>query len=186
MAILKTSDNTKRNIKRKTAYSMPDRPAEKGMKAEDVKKAFWSPLLDSEDSILSEIDRVVDEVNADLLEMGAKVNALEETKLKVDNTTTNISYTFIDNEFKTYNAENITNITLTIPEVEMGFSGGVNIKIGETLPTITFTNNSNKTMKILQFCSTIETYSPSKNCISKILVDCDDGENIYVWVVEVL
>lgn len=186
MAVNKTSDDTKRNIKRKTAYAMPDRPSEKGMKAEDVKKAFWAPLLDGDDSILSEVDRVVDEVNADLAEMGTKVNALEETTFKTDNATTNVDYTFVDNEFKSFVAANIENVVLTIPEtVAIGFSAGVTVKYGSAAPTVYFVNNSDKTLKKLQFCSTIETYQPTANSTCKILVDCDEGDTVCVWIVEV-
>ena len=59
----KVSASTKEAIKRKSAYSLPDRPSEQGMKSEDIKKAFWQPVVDVNQSVISEIDRVVDEVN---------------------------------------------------------------------------------------------------------------------------
>lgn len=186
MAINKTSDATKRNIKRKTAYAMPDRPSEKGMKAEDIKKAFWEPLLGESDSILSEMDRVVEEVNADMDEMSTKVNALEETTFRTDTATTNIDYTLVDNEFKSFVAENVSNVVLKIPStVAVGFSAGVTIRFGATAPTFYFVNNSDKTLKKLQFCSSIETYVPTANNTCRILVDCDEGDTVCAWIVEV-
>ena len=64
MAINKVSSQARNIIKRKSAFALPDRPSEAGMSAEAIKKAFWQPVADLTDSALSEIDRVVDEVNA--------------------------------------------------------------------------------------------------------------------------
>ncbi len=50
-------------IKRKSAYALPDRPSDMGMKPEDIKRAFWQPIVDVTFSAISEIDRVVDEIN---------------------------------------------------------------------------------------------------------------------------
>lgn len=64
MAINKVSSQARNIIKRKSAFALPDRPSEAGMSAEEIKKAFWQPVADLTDSALSEIDRVVEEVNA--------------------------------------------------------------------------------------------------------------------------
>ncbi len=61
--INKVSNITKDAIKRKSAYSLPDRPSDMGMKPEDIKRAFWQPVVDVTSSAISEIDRVVDEAN---------------------------------------------------------------------------------------------------------------------------
>lgn len=180
-----TSDETKRRIKRKTVYAMPDRPSEKGIKAEAVKKAFWAPLLDEEDSLLSELDRVVSEVNQDLDEMSVKVDALKATDCRLDTTSTVVAYTLKDNESKSFMADDITEVTIIIPEdISIGFSGIVNVKIGEVVPEFNFVNQSEKAVKKLQFCSPIETYIPQKNVICRILVDCDEGTTVCVWIVE--
>lgn len=181
----KTSEETKRRIKRKTVYAMPDRPSEKGIKAEAVKRAFWSPLLDDEDSLLAEMDRVVDEVNNDLNDMEEKVDALKATVCKLDEISTVVAYTFIDNESKSFMADGITDVTLVIPEdISVGFSACVNIKIGDIPPEFTFVNHSSKAVKKLQFCSPIDTYIPQKNVTCRILVDCDEGTTVCVWIVE--
>ena len=57
------TSNTKDAIKRKSAYSLPDRPSDQGMKPEDIKRAFWQPIVDVTYSSLTEIDRVIDEIN---------------------------------------------------------------------------------------------------------------------------
>lgn len=57
------SSETREAIRRKSAYSLPNNPSDRGMKPEDIKKAFWQPILDVTNSSLTEIDRVVNELN---------------------------------------------------------------------------------------------------------------------------
>ena len=54
---------TKNAIKRKTAFNLPDRPSDMGMKPSEIKKAFWSPVIDDEHSVLSELERVIHDIN---------------------------------------------------------------------------------------------------------------------------
>ena len=61
--INKVSNATKDAIKRKSAYALPDRPSDMGMKPEDIKRAFWQPIVDVTFSAISEIDRLIDELN---------------------------------------------------------------------------------------------------------------------------
>ena len=61
--INKVSSATKDAIKRKSAYALPDRPSDQGMKPEDIKRAFWRPIVDVTFSAIAEIDRVIDELN---------------------------------------------------------------------------------------------------------------------------
>ena len=63
MAINKVSQETREAIKRKSVFSLPDRPSDAGMKAKDIKRAFYEPVTDAALSALGEVDRVVDEVN---------------------------------------------------------------------------------------------------------------------------
>ena len=50
-------------IRRKSAYNLPDRPSERGMKPAEIKQAIAGPVTDSENSVLSELQRVVTEAN---------------------------------------------------------------------------------------------------------------------------
>ncbi len=61
--IRQISKETENAMLRKSAYGLPNRPSESGMKAEDIKKAFYKSLIDSENSLLSELKRVVSEAN---------------------------------------------------------------------------------------------------------------------------
>ena len=64
--IQNVSDDVKKSILRKSAYSLPNRPTEAGMLPEDIKRALYTPIIDSEgtDSVINEINRVVDEANS--------------------------------------------------------------------------------------------------------------------------
>ena len=57
------SPTTEQAIKRKSAYGLPDRPSESGMRSGEIKKAFYASITDKGDSVLSELKRVVGEVN---------------------------------------------------------------------------------------------------------------------------
>jgi hypothetical protein len=63
MAINKISDETKRFIKKKTASALPDRPGDFNIKASEIKSFLHKFVTDDDNSIFSEIDRIVDEVN---------------------------------------------------------------------------------------------------------------------------
>lgn len=61
--INKVSQTTKDAIKRKSAYALPDRPSDQGMKPDEIKRAFWQPIVDVTNSTIAELDRVIDELN---------------------------------------------------------------------------------------------------------------------------
>ena len=74
------SANTEEAIKRKTAYGLPDRPSESGMRADEIKKAFYAAITDKNDSLLAEIKRIVNESN----DVVADIYSLIEAQKKVD------------------------------------------------------------------------------------------------------
>ena len=61
--IQKVNAEVKSAIQRKSAYTLPNNPTESGWKANDIRKFFWQPVIDKDNSTITEIDRVVDEVN---------------------------------------------------------------------------------------------------------------------------
>ena len=61
--ILPVSDETKEKIRKLSAESLPINPSAKGMKPEEVKKAFYEPIIDGSTSILKELQRIIDEAN---------------------------------------------------------------------------------------------------------------------------
>lgn len=65
--IEKASNETRRAMERASAYSLPNNPSERGMKPDDLKKAFWEAIHGSSASILKEQDRIVDAINEYLL-----------------------------------------------------------------------------------------------------------------------
>lgn len=66
MSINKVSESTKNAILRKSAQTLPNRPTEQGYTADEIKQRLYKPIIDNTFSALGELDRVVDEVNAEL------------------------------------------------------------------------------------------------------------------------
>lgn len=186
MPINRISDEKIDAIKRKTAYALPNRPSEKGLKAEDIKKALYGPLLDKTNSIVEVVNNAIDETNEVLERVEGRVDELKETSFSVDTTSTgSIAYTIKDNESKSFVANGITDVEITIPStVSAGFSGGVNFKCGSTPPTVSFVNESDKALKLVQFCAKIDEYIPQVDVTCRMLVDCDEGDTVTVWIVE--
>lgn len=62
--INKVSESVKTAIKRKSAYALPDNPTYLGYRAKEIKEVFYRPIVDETNSVIAEIDRVVDEANS--------------------------------------------------------------------------------------------------------------------------
>lgn len=79
------SEETRYAIKRKSAYALPSNPSERGMSAEEIKKAFYAPVTETAASVLSELDRVVAETNEVFEEaQGDRADKLAEAKQYTD------------------------------------------------------------------------------------------------------
>lgn len=55
-------------IKNKSAFNLPDRPTERGMKADEIKRALHGPITDQNASVLAELARVIGDAN-DMLKL---------------------------------------------------------------------------------------------------------------------
>ncbi len=64
-----TSAQTLDRIKKKSAYGMPSNPSTRGWSADEIKGAFWRPLLDEKESIQAELERVINEINVCLVQL---------------------------------------------------------------------------------------------------------------------
>ena len=53
-------------IKRKSAYNLPDRPTDRGMKPGEIKQALYGPITDPQNSALAELARVIADINDSL------------------------------------------------------------------------------------------------------------------------
>ena len=63
MAVNKVSKETKEVIRSNSVLALPDRPTEKGYTAQQLKEYFTNLVLGDSASSLTELDRVVDEIN---------------------------------------------------------------------------------------------------------------------------
>ena len=65
-------------LKRASAYSLPDSPADQGLRAKRVKPAFYQFLTDGQYSLVALLQRIIDEANEALVslqgEVGTKAN----------------------------------------------------------------------------------------------------------------
>ena len=73
MAINKITDITKEAIRQKSVQALPNRPSESGYKASDIKAAIASPMLNGNNSLVGEINRIVDEINSKNEEQDAAI-----------------------------------------------------------------------------------------------------------------
>lgn len=60
------SDEVKESISNKSAQKLPNNPSARGMSADQIRRAFYAPIIDANDSLIEEIDRVANEANAAL------------------------------------------------------------------------------------------------------------------------
>ena len=99
---IKTIENisvkTEQSILRKSAYGMPDRPSESGMRTDEIKKAFYSAIIDKADSVLSELKRVVSEANTIITELYNTLGIQDKSKLNVSQGENNKNKTMVTDE----------------------------------------------------------------------------------------
>ena len=185
MPINRISDEKIDAIKRKTAYALPNRPSEKGLKAEDIKKALYGPLLDETNSIVEVINSAIDDTNEVLERVEGRVDELKDTTIDVDSTSTTVAYTIKNNESKSFVASGISSVTITIPsDISVGFTGGMLFKCGNPPPSVSFVNASTKAVKYIQFSMPVTEYIPQNDVTCRLLVDCDESDTVTVWIVE--
>ena len=79
----KGSETTKSAIKRKSAQTLPNNPSARGYSAEEIKRRFYQPIIDATNSALTEIDRVVEEVNNAITQVNSNLDTfIEATSIK--------------------------------------------------------------------------------------------------------
>jgi hypothetical protein len=93
------SQETKQAIQRKSAYSLPNNPSDSGYKANDIRNAFYKPIIDAANSALTEIDRVVNEVNAVLGLSSTGIDSIDSVVGGYYNGTDGLVYSFDSNSF---------------------------------------------------------------------------------------
>ena len=183
--INKTTPEMRDKIRRKTVIVMPDRPSERGIHAAAIKDALSKPICGEENSVLAELDRVVDEANEVLERVEGRVDELKDTTIDVDSTSTTVAYTIKNNESKSFVAPGISSVTITIPsDISIGFTGGMLFKCGNPPPSVSFVNASTKAVKYIQFSMPITEYIPQNDVTCRLLVDCDESDTVTVWIVE--
>lgn len=72
MSVNKVTDTARQRIIKKSVDPLPNNPGKAGFRADEVKKAMFGFVTDEEDSLLKELNRVVDEINESFLEEDEK------------------------------------------------------------------------------------------------------------------
>ena len=68
------SEDERNGIKERSAHALPDSPRDYGMRAGQVKPAFWKPLVQGEESVVGVINRVIRDVNRAFGENGDRIH----------------------------------------------------------------------------------------------------------------
>lgn len=68
-------------MRQKSAYALPLHPSEAGWKPDEIRKTLWQPLLDGEDSLLSELNRVAAEADEAVRAIGTEENPVAHASL---------------------------------------------------------------------------------------------------------
>lgn len=113
---------------------------------------------------------------------------LENNSVKFvsDNYNTNITQVLQHNHDYSFKTNNITSVSLSIPaSVSQGFISGFSIKIGGTVPTISFANGSSYpmlfTLNGMQRKARQLVFKPMQTLTGAVLCD---GVNVYVYLKE--
>ena len=61
--IEKTTEETREGIKQSSSFSLPNNPSAMGMTPDQIRKAFWAPIIGLSFSVVAELDRVIDRIN---------------------------------------------------------------------------------------------------------------------------
>lgn len=104
-----------------------------------------------------------------------------------EGTDVTITHEIVSGVETTFTVNDLESITIFIPEqVFQGFWAGVNFKVPETRPIVTFVNGSTFTLKKRIYNSTIEgEYIPVKApCVVNLVFWCD-GLYLYCQIIEV-
>ena len=83
MNINNVSEQDRQKILEKTVYSLPDNPSEQGYSAKEIKQAMYKSIVDSTNSVLAELDRVVNEINLQLESIGQSKELLRKSDLDI-------------------------------------------------------------------------------------------------------
>lgn len=97
--IQKVSAEAKSAIQRKSAYSLPNNPTDSGYKASDIRNAFYKPIIDAANSALTEIDRVVEELNGVLGYSSKQIDSIDTVSGIYYHGSDGLVYTFAESKF---------------------------------------------------------------------------------------
>ncbi|MBQ7308361.1 MAG: hypothetical protein IJW82_07540 [Clostridia bacterium] len=87
MGVKNINDNTIKTLESISVQTLPNNPSAVGYTAESIKKKFYDPVLNPSCSILTEINRIVGEVNNELELNEKSENKVNEITTEANNVT---------------------------------------------------------------------------------------------------
>lgn len=108
--------------------------------------------------------------------------------VELDSTSSTVNYTLEPNTEKTFNAQNLQSVTITVPSTTyQGFISEVDVFIGNNVPNLTFVNQSGKPLKFTRFGKLLPSnYSLSSGSVGGEvnLLFRDNGASVVCAVLE--
>lgn len=118
------AEETKEKIKRSSAYSLPHNPTGAGYKPQDIKNALFKPIVDGENSVLAEIEKLINELNKVLPSV-----KISEIKLSGKDNTLQL----LDENMQEIAAINLPFVNLTVfEETEKNIPNNIELILNET------------------------------------------------------
>jgi hypothetical protein len=74
MSVRKISQDKVNQIEKKTVKTLPDDPSKQGYSPDQIKRRMYAALLDPDNSIVAEVNRIVDEVNQAIVDIGLSIS----------------------------------------------------------------------------------------------------------------
>jgi len=146
MAINKTTTETKNKIKANSVIALPNRPQ---IPAEQLKQAFVKPIVDTSNSMIQELDRIVEETNAELEQVQVNItNAIGEHNTNTEATHLDIRQEIADLDNDLQGQIDVIDDTLQNHESRIGeleqFAENLETNITEEIEGAVSTHNTNE------------------------------------------
>lgn len=151
--ITQVSVDTEAGIKRNTAEVLPDNPTAAGMKAADIKAAFFKGLTNGDMSLLSELKRVIEEANCIFEKETTAIDSIEQAvEGKLDRQSGNKSYRTVYAEGTDGNVEMIQVRSTVLKEAIVAYGEDNHFTVpspqkgGHPVNKVYFDNKSNNSL----------------------------------------
>lgn len=172
MAIKKIEEQKRLELENNSVKSLPNNPSQQGYSPEAIKRKMYEPILGNKSSLVTEINRIVDEMNEEALGF-----------LVTDHVTRDINLIMTKAMDASFSAP-ANSIVLSIPKSEHGYYSGINFKITEDIPSFEIVNDSGMDLKLVRYNQSINEIT-LRRFTTVNMSFYSDGINVYCYFMEV-